>query len=198
MMIRSTSSSHELGFGGTPWWLALLEGVALLIIGLLLLFSPGLTLLVLVQTVGFYWLISGILALVSLFVDQTFWGLKLFAGILGILAGFAVIRNPLWSLVLLPTLLILLLGIQGLINGVLKLWHAFQGGGIGMGVLGGVNIIFGLILVLRPLIALAVFPYVLGVFAVVGGILAIAAAFRVRSAYVSTADQYTPHSPFLS
>jgi uncharacterized membrane protein HdeD (DUF308 family) len=110
----------------TPWWVVLLQGIFAALIGLLLLISPGATLLVLVQLLGFYWLIGGIFGIVSIFIDSSLWGWKLFAGILGILAGFAIIQYPLWSSLLVPATLVIFLGIEGLIIGVLNVIQAFQ------------------------------------------------------------------------
>ena len=53
------------------WWFFLLEGVAGIILGLLLITDPGATMVALVTFLGFYWLIMGILALVRIFVDQS-------------------------------------------------------------------------------------------------------------------------------
>jgi uncharacterized membrane protein HdeD (DUF308 family) len=163
--------------------LVLLEGLAAVIIGLLLLFYTGMTVVVLIQILGFYWIISGILSLVSLFMDRTMWGWKLFVGILGVIAGVVVIRHPLWSAILIPTIIILFLAIQGIINGLVKLFYAFKGGGWGIAILGILNIIFGIILLCAPLLAASILPIFLGVFAIIGGIIAIINAFRLRSSY---------------
>jgi uncharacterized membrane protein HdeD (DUF308 family) len=164
-----------------PWWLVLLEGIAAVIIGIFLLTAPGITLLFLVQVTGFFWLIGGILRLVSIFVDSSLWGWKLLAGIVGVLAGLVVLQHPLWSTLLLPAVYVIILGIQGIILGGTGLVMAFRGGGWGSGVLGVLSIILGIVLLLNPLfIGIAVLPFVLGAFALLGGILAIVAAFAMR------------------
>src|SRR5262245_42417226 len=84
----------------SPWWLGLLGGIAAIIIGFLFLSSPAMTIAIIIQFLGFYWLFTGVLDLVSLFVDRTDWVWKVISGILGIIAGFIVINNPLWSAVL--------------------------------------------------------------------------------------------------
>ena len=48
-----------------PWWLLLLEGIAAIIVGILLFTSTEKTLVVLVQFIGLYWLIRGIFDIVS-------------------------------------------------------------------------------------------------------------------------------------
>lgn len=164
-----------------PWWLVLLEGIAAVIIGILLLTSPGIPMFALVQFIGFFWLIGGIFRIVSIFVESSLWGWKLLAGIVGVLAGLVVLQHPVWSSLLLPAVYVIILGVQGIILGGAGLVMAFRGGGWGTGVLGVLSIILGLVLLLNPLfIGIAVLPFVLGAIALLGGILAIVAAFAMR------------------
>ena len=92
-----------------------------------------------------------------------------------------MLQNPWWSTILVPAVIVIIIGIQGLIQGVLSLILAFQGGGWGIGILGVLSIIFGIILLINPWLGAVVFPIVLGAFMLVGGIFAIIAAFRLRS-----------------
>jgi uncharacterized membrane protein HdeD (DUF308 family) len=163
-----------------PWWLVMISGISLFVLGLLLLTSPGTTLLILVQFLGAYWLVTGILSLVSLCIDRTLWGWKLAAGVLGILAGLVVLRDPLWSAVLVPTVLVILLAVDALIMGLTQVSHAFYGGGFGLAFLGILNIIFGIILFLNPLFGVATLPIILGIVAVIGGIFVSMRAFVSR------------------
>ncbi len=164
-----------------PWWLVLLQGIAAVIIGLLLLTATAQTVTFLVVFLGFYWLISGFFGIVSIFVDSSQWGWKLFLGILGIVAGIIVLNHPLWAAILVPATLVIVIGIQGIIMGVIGLIQAFQGAGWGVGVLGVLSVIFGLILLFNPVVAgVLALPIVLGVFGIIGGVLAIIAAFQMR------------------
>ena len=165
----------------SPWWLVLLEGIAAAIIGLFLLTAPGATLFVLVQVLGIFWLVGGIFRTVSIFIDTSLWGWKLVGGVLGILAGIVVLQHPLWSSVLVPAIYLIILGIQGLISGGVSLVLAFSGGGWGAGILGALSIVFGLVLLFNVWIGVAVLPYILGAVGIVGGGLAIAVAFAMRS-----------------
>lgn len=168
-----------------PWWVALINGIASLLLGLLLLFSPGMTTLILIQFLGFYWLIDGIISIVRIFTKTSdlHWGWLLVRGVLGILAGLVVINNPLWSTILIPTFLIIVLGIQGIIGGIIGLVEGFRGGiSWGAVIVGIIGIVFGIILIGSPLLAATVLPVVLGIFAIVGGILAIILSFQMRSA----------------
>jgi uncharacterized membrane protein HdeD (DUF308 family) len=165
-----------------PWWLVMLEGIFAALFGLLLLLAPGATLLFLVQVLGFYLLIGGIVRIVSIFIDSSSWIWKLTAGIIGILAGIVVLQHPLWATALVPAVYIIILGIQGLILGGATLVTAFQGEGWGVGILGGLSIVFGLVLLFNVWIGVAALPFVLGAFGIVGGIFAVVMAFRMRSA----------------
>ncbi len=163
-----------------PWWLVLIEGVAAVIIGLMLLAKPGMTTAILVQILGIYWFIAGILSIVGIFIDSSAWGWKLIIGILGIAAGIVIIRHPLWATILVPWTLIIILGLQGIIIGIVNIVRAFKGAGWGAGILGALSILFGILMLTHRFAATLALPLVLGIFAVVGGIMAVVAAFRMK------------------
>ena len=102
-----------------PWWLLLLGGILNIIVGILLLTNPAKTVLALVWVLGLYWLIQGIFILIGMFVDHSAWGWKLFMGILSILAGIVVLRHPIASTAVIPSILILLLGPLSISVGVI-------------------------------------------------------------------------------
>ena len=163
-----------------PWWLVLIQGILTIIIGILLLTNTALTTAVLIQIMGIYWLISGIFGIVSIFLDHSMWGLKLLWGVLGILAGLLIIQHPLWSSVIVLSVIVIVMGINGLIIGMVNLIQAFQGGGWGAGIMGVINIVCGLILLFNVSIGMVILPYVIGIFALIGGIAALFMAFRMR------------------
>lgn len=163
-----------------PWWAVLVQGIFSIIIGLLLLAYPGATTLVIVQFIGVYWLVTGMFSLVSIFMDRSMWGWKLFAGVIGIMAGLSIMRHPLWSTLMVPTVLVMFMGFSGLFIGVAGLISAFQGGGWSAGILGGLSLLFGILLLGSPFIAALALPWVYGVLGLAGGIAAIFAAFRQR------------------
>lgn len=158
----------------------MLQGIAALILGFLLLLRPGMTTVLLVQFLGIYWFVSGIFGIISIFIDSEMWGWKLFAGILGIIAGIIIIQHPLWSPVIVGTTLAIILGIEGTIIGIINLVQAFKGAGWGIGILGVLSVIFGLILIFKPFAAALALPLVVGIFSIIGGIAAIVLAFRLR------------------
>ncbi len=177
---QPTQPPQQTKQSGAPWWLVLIQGIAAIIVGIMLLTSPGSTILIIVQILGIYWLISGIFGIVSLFVDRTAWGWKLFSGILGILAGIVIIQHPIWSAVLIPTTLVIILGLAGIVLGAVQLYMAFKGGGWGVGILGALSILFGLLLLFNPIVGAVALPFVLGGVGIVGGIIAVVTSFRMR------------------
>ena len=163
-----------------PWWLVLIEGIASVIVGAFLLFKPGMTLILLIRVMGIFWLIGGIFRLIGIFMDKSMWGWKLVGGIIGILAGISVLSYPLWSTVMVPTVFVIAIGVQGLIMGVVTLIMAFKGGGWGPGILGALSIIFGFILLANPLAGAVVLPFVAGIYGLIGGIATIVIAFKLK------------------
>jgi uncharacterized membrane protein HdeD (DUF308 family) len=163
------------------WWVFLLQGIAGILLGFMLLTDPHETLVVLVTFLGFYWLITGVLALVQVFVDRSVpWIWSLLSGLLGIAAGVLVLRHPLLAALTVPTVLVIILGVEGLFMGVIEIIRGFQGGGIGSFILGVINMLVGLLLSSRVAAALAV-PLVFGVLLLVQGVGLIIWAFRLRT-----------------
>ncbi len=163
-----------------PWWLLLLEGIAAIIVGILLFTTTEKTVVVLVQFIGLYWLIRGIFDIVSIFIDHTMWGWKLFSGIIGIIAGMMILQNTLWAAVFVPTIMVWVLGFYGIIAGIVLLIQAFKGGGWGVGIMGVVLILVGIFILGNTLITTAVAIWLSGFVLVIGGIAAIVQAFRQR------------------
>jgi uncharacterized membrane protein HdeD (DUF308 family) len=130
-----------------------------------------------------YWFIHGILELVHSFDGSTSWGWHLIGGIVGVLCGVAIVRNPLWATVLIPATLVWLLGVAGIVMGIISLVEAFRGGGWGPGVLGGLSIILGLVLLFgNVVLAAGVLVLTIAGIAVVGGIVAIIMSFQIKGA----------------
>jgi uncharacterized membrane protein HdeD (DUF308 family) len=164
------------------WWVFLLQGFAGIIIGLMLITEPGATLVALTTVLGFYWLITGVLALVQVFVDRaTPWIWSLLAGLVGILAGLFVLRHPLVAALTVPTVLVIILGIQGLVIGAVQIIGGFKGGGIGPFILGAINVLVGILLLGSPVAAALAVPLVFGVLLLIQGAGLMILAFRVRA-----------------
>ncbi len=163
------------------WWVFLLEGIAAIIVGILLLVHPAQTLVAIAIFLGFYWLFVGVLELVRVFVDRTVpWYWSLLIGILGIVAGVIVLNHPILAGVVLPTALVVWLGVLGLVIGALAMIGAFTGGGLGSFILGLVNVNLGLLILTKPMAAALAVPFVFGILLLLQGVILIVWAFRAR------------------
>ena len=163
------------------WWVFLLQGLAGIVLGFMLLTEPAATMVALTTLFGFYWLITGVLALVHVFVGRSthrVW--SILTGILGILAGLLVLRHPLAAALTVPAILVLILGAQGFVMGVFEIIAAFRGGGLGSFILGVINLIIGVLLLSSPVYAALAVPLVFGVLLLVEGVGLIIWAFRAR------------------
>jgi uncharacterized membrane protein HdeD (DUF308 family) len=134
-----------------PWWLTLVGGILAIVVGALLLWGNLVTqvktYLLLMEVLGIWWLVDGIFDIVHMFTDHRQWGYKLFIGIVSIIAGGYVLLHPIIAGVELPSLLVLVLGIWGVIKGCVMFFMAFKGGGGAYAIVGIFAIFFGLILI---------------------------------------------------
>ena len=100
------------------WWVFLLQGIAAFLLGVMLLTAPGATLLTLVTFLGFYWIVSGVLSFVQMFVDRSVpWIWSLLIGITGVAAGILIVRHPMVAALTVPTLIVIVFGVEGLVMG---------------------------------------------------------------------------------
>lgn len=165
-----------------PWWLLLLQGIIALILGIYLLAYPAQTLMVIITFLGAYWLVSGFFNLISIGWDRSNWGWKIVLGILGVIAGLAILAYPIYSTLLVPYLFTVMVGFLGLVYGGVALLGGLTGKGWGVGILGVLSIIFGCLILAEPVAATIAVPFVFGIFGVIFGFAAIVGSFMVRSA----------------
>jgi len=80
-----------------------------------------------------------------------------------------------------PTVLVIILGVQGLIMGALEIVGGLRGGGIGSFILGVINVLIGIILLSSPTTAALAVPLVFGILLIIEGVCLLVWAFRVRA-----------------
>jgi uncharacterized membrane protein HdeD (DUF308 family) len=170
------------------WGFVLLRGIALLILGVLLLYKPGITVLLLVQFLGAYFFVDGIFTVVKSIIGREFiegWGWGVFVGILEVVGGIIVFARPIASAVLTVGFLVyfiaffaMFFGFLGIITGI-RLRKEIKGEW--SMILGGlIAVIFGILLILNPEASTSTFIIIKGVFAVIGGVALIFHAFKLR------------------
>ena len=170
--------------GVFPWWLVLVEGIAAILIGILLFMAPQATLELVIQLFGLFWLVGGVLRIASVFTDPIDRGLKVFVGIIGILAGIAVFRHPMWLAYFMTGMFVIVLGGLGVVIGAISLFMAFRGGGWGAGIVGVLSLLFGLLVLLNPLLAGTGFIFLYAAVSLVGGVISVVVGLKMRKAPV--------------
>lgn len=170
------------------WWLVLLRGIAAVLLGILLFTNTAATLTVVIIFLGIYWVVDGVFTLMTSFVgknEHSNWGWGIFVGIISILAGLAVLSQPVLTAMFTASFIVSLVGIMIIISGVSSIVTGFRlrkTSGEWTMIFGGVlTLILGLLLVMNPLFSALVYVYMVAVFSIIGGIVLITVAFRVKN-----------------
>lgn len=167
------------------WGWVLLRGVAALIFGLLTLFNPGITLVVLVILFGTYALLDGVFTIISAIATrhgEPHWGSILLRGILGVAAGIVTFAMPgITALALLYVIAAwaVITGIMEIVTAV-RLREVLRGEWL-LILAGVISILFGILLFVAPGAGALTVVLWIGAYAVIFGILLIVLAFRLRS-----------------
>lgn len=166
------------------WWAVALRGVFSILFGILAFAFPGAMLLSFVIVFSAYMLVDGVLAIVAAVRAAKLrerWGLLVLEGILDLAAGAIALLLP--GLTVLA--FVLLVAAWALMSGTLMMTAAFHlsvDHGRWWLVLGGLaSILYGVLLVIAPLIGAVVLTWWLGAYAIVFGALLLTFALRLRA-----------------
>lgn len=166
------------------WWLVALRGAFGVLFGVVAFLAPGATILSLVLLFSAYMLADGVCAIVSAVRAARAgerWGLLVLEGVADIATGVVVLVWP--GLTVLA--FVLMMAAWAVVSGALMLAASFRLGrahGRWWLALGGVvSIIYGILLVIAPLIGALVLTWWLGAYALVFGIALLVLAFRLRA-----------------
>jgi uncharacterized membrane protein HdeD (DUF308 family) len=166
------------------WWAVGLRGILGILFGLICLLTPGLAVEVFVILFAAYMLVDGVFAIVAGIKaarNGERWGLLILEGIVDLAAGLVAVLWPAITLVA----LIWLIAIWAVVTGALMLAGAFSlnlDHGRWWLALGGIaSVIFGILLVIEPLIGAVVLTLWIGAYAIVFGIFLLILAFQLHS-----------------
>ena len=182
----ATPRDRVEGALGSLWWLPLIRGILLCLLGGYALFRPGMTIGALAQVVGIFVIVDGILSIVAgIMGDVPSRGWVIVRGVLEILVGAFVFANPLFVAGVTGTFLVYVLAFSAILSGVLEIVAAIQDRkqieGEGWLILGGaITLLFGVVLLISPLSFGLFMVRVLGAFAIFSGVSLIVFAFRLR------------------
>ena len=169
------------------WWSMLLRGILAIILGLFAFLKPACMLLGIVQVMGLFFLLDGVLLIVSAIVGHTGgsrW-LALLGGIFYILAGIAIFSSPLLSALFTQVVVIYMMAFFVMLTGIMRvvtamrLWKTSDHKWLLL-VEGFIGIIFAVILMESPIVSAEVLMQVVGVIAIVLAISMIILAFGLR------------------
>jgi uncharacterized membrane protein HdeD (DUF308 family) len=162
----------------------LFRGLAAIVFGVLTLVWPKLTVLALVLLFGIFAIISGITVVAAALQnrEEHGWGVLLFEGILWLLVGVVAL---IWPGVTALSFLYLLAAwaiITGILELVAPLSFPMSGGrGVLMALSGLVSIVFGIVIAVQPAAGLLAVVWLIGIYAIVFGVLQLVAYFEARS-----------------
>ena len=166
------------------WWVVGLRGIFGIIFGLICLLVPAAAILALVLLFSAYMLVDGGLAIYSgikAAQNGERWGLLILEGVVDIGAGVVAFLWPGITAVA----FVLLIAIWALVSGALMLVAAFRlniDHGRWWLALGGIaSIIFGVVLLIAPVVGAVVLTWWLGAYALVFGVLLLVLAFQLHS-----------------
>ena len=166
------------------------RGIAAILFGVLTLVWPNITLVVLVLFFGIFAVISGITAVAAALRNrgEQGWGLLLFEGIVGILAGVVALVWPGITALVFLYLLAAWAIITGITELVAPLAFPMRGGRAALMVLAGLaSIVFGILIAAQPSSGLLAVVWLIGVYAIVFGVMYVVAYFESRSLSASLA-----------
>jgi uncharacterized membrane protein HdeD (DUF308 family) len=171
-------------FAGVTWQAIVLRGLIGVGFGLLAVFSPVTTALSLVIVFSIYLMADGLLAIVSAFKaarQRHAWGLVALEGLASIAASVAIFVYPGLGMAVFAVIL----AVWSLFAGGVKLAVAMRREPVaGRGWLIAsalISLLFGLALLLAPLIGAVVLTWWLGVYAIVFGAALLALGLQVRA-----------------
>ncbi len=170
--------------------MVLARGIAAVLFGILTLVWPNLTLSVLVLLFGVFAVISGITAVAAALrnTGEQGWGFLLVEGILGILAGVVALVWPGITALAFLYLLAAWAILTGIMEIVAPLSFPMSGGRAALTALAGLaSILFGILIAARPASGLLAVVWLIGVYAIVVGVMYIAVYFESRSLKASLA-----------
>jgi len=164
------------------WWIFLLQGLAAIFLGLMLITERGAALDAIVAALGFFWVISGMLSFVQIFDDRSVpWIWSLLIGLSGaVFGGVLLVRHPLVAALTVPTIIVTVFGIEGLVMGALEFVGGIMGGGASSFIRGLTNSLIGLLLLLSSTMTAALVVLLVFVVLMLGGMALVALASIVR------------------
>ena len=169
------------------WWILLVRGILLVVLGGYALFRPGMTAVTLTQIVGVFVILDGILAIVAALIGEAYSaGWTIVRGLIGIAIGIFVFGHAVTVAGITATVVLYVLAFGAIATGILEIVGAIRGRkkieGERWLILGGALVVlFGVLLLMAPLAFGLLIVRIIGAYAILFGIALITLPFRARS-----------------
>ena len=194
MSATSNTAADFPSLAKKTWIFATIRGVLAIIFGLIALFAPIATAVVLAIFIGAWAIVDGVFDIIEAIRHRgsSSMGLRIVWGAVSILFGILVLVWPGMSL----GVLVIFVGIWAIIIGVLEIMasirhRAAPNSGWVWGIIGGaLAILFGILVLLRPGTGLITIIWIIGIWAIVWGITLIILGVQLRKA-ANTAEAST-------
>lgn len=167
------------------WWLVLIRGILAVLFGVVALVWPGITVWALVVVFGIYAIVDGVVLVYHSIRDRARldgWGWWLAMGLVSIAAGIVALVWPAaTALVVLYIIAFyaILFGVTGII-GALS-FRKVPNSGWGWSLVAGIlAVLLGVVLLIFPGSGIISLIWLLGIYAILFGVLLIVVAFQVR------------------
>jgi len=165
------------------WWSVGLRGLLAIAFGLICLLVPPAAILALIILFSAYMLVDGVLAIASGIKaarNDERWGLLILEGLVSIAAGVIAFLWPAITAVA----FVILIGVWAIISGALMLTAALalkiEHGRWWLALAGIASVIFGIVLLIAPVVGAVVLTWWLGAYAIVFGAFLLVLAFQLH------------------
>ena len=179
------------------WWLIAIRGLLGILFGLVAFLLPGVTMLSLLLVFAAYALVDGVFAIIAAVRaarQHERWGLLVLEGIANIATAAVAVLWPGITIIA----FVLLIAAWALITGALMLRAALRlrvDHGRWWLALGGVaSLVYGILLVIAPLVGALVLTWWIGAYAMVFGVALLVLAFRLRARRNESVRVTTQHA----
>lgn len=167
------------------WWLPVVRGVILLVLGALMLAHPVNTATALAWVFGIFTVVDGVMSIAQWWTNRRFDGAIwwLVTGVVEVALGVVVAAWPHQTVKVvfyLATIWMLVLGVLSVI-GAVTLYRLRDLSWYWALTLGLVSFLFGLLLLVNPQTSVTVIIVILGLFAFFAGVLLVVSGFAARS-----------------
>jgi len=167
------------------WWMTLLRGLFWILFGIVILASPGISLLTLTLALGIVMFVDGIINVVNAFSgrkEHDDWWVLLLVGLAGIGIGVLTFYNPAVT----ALAVVFYVAIWAVATGLLEIVAAVRlrkqiQGEVWLALAGIASVVFGVLLVARPGAGALTLLWLIAVYAIAFGVMLLLLAFKVRS-----------------